>query len=59
MEAAWYNIIIGHIYTWPMFSEPGHAGKWVVFRFLNVSKNVCKIILQPFMKMCVGLFIFR
>ena len=39
MEKAWYNIITGHIYIWPMFYEPRHvhALNWVVFGFINVK----------------------
>ena len=38
METAWYNVIIDHIYIWPMFSEPRHvcAEHRVLFRLTNV-----------------------
>ena len=53
----WYNIIIRHIYIWPMFSEPRHVYAWngVGYRFINVIIKIIEDYIAAFLWKCVYL----
>ena len=61
METAWYSLIIGYIYLWPLFTETRYiyTWNWVVFRFINVIIFVMEDYIAAFYEnVCIYFEIF-